>query len=139
MDFMDILKSASSMIEQDDDSATTGLDLGDITNALSSIVGSSDNSSMDFGSIISNLKSDSPVTNIVKSWVGNGSNEHISDSSLLELLGENKIEEFADMLGIGKSSAIRALSSAIPQIVDTVTNKDSSIADDMFGIIKKLF
>ena len=128
------------MIEQDSDSATSGLDLGDITNALSSIVGgSSDNSSMDFGSIISNLQSDSPVTNIVKSWVGNGSNEHISDSSLLELLGENKIEEFANILGIGKSSAIRALSSAIPQIVDTVTNKDSSIADDMFGIIKKLF
>jgi len=140
MDFISILRDVSSMIEADDNQDTTGLDIGDITDALFSIMGgNSSNNSMDLTSIVSNLKSDSPVTNIVKSWVGNGSNEHISESSLLELLGENKIEEFANMLGIGKSSAIRTLASAIPQVVDSVTNQDSSIADDMFGIIKKLF
>ena len=140
MDFISILRDVSSRIESDDDKETSGLDIVDITNALSSIIGeNSSNNSMDLSSIVSNLQSDSPVTNIVKSWIGNGSNEHISDSSLLELIGENKVEEFANMLGIGKSSAIRALSSAIPEIVDTVTNRDSSIADDMFSIMKKLF
>ena len=140
MDFISILRDVSSMIESDDNQDTSGLDIGDITDALSSIMGgNSNNDSMDLSSIVSNLQSDSPATNIVKSWIGNGSNEHISESSLLELLGENKIEEFANMLGIGKSSAIRTLSSAVPQIIDTVTNKDSSIADDMFSIMKKLF
>jgi len=140
MDFISILRDVSSMIEADDNQDTTGLDIGDITNALSSIMGgNSSNNSMDLTSIVSNLQSDSPVTNIVKSWIGNGSNEHISESSLLELLGENKIEEFANMLGIGKSSAIRTLASAVPEIVDSVTNQDSSIADDMFSIMKKLF
>jgi len=140
MNFISILRDVSSMIESDDNQDTSGLDIGDITDALSSIMGgNSNNDSMDLSSIVSNLQSDSPATNIVKSWIGNGSNEHISESSLLELLGENKIEEFANMLGIGKSSAIRTLSSAVPQIIDTVTNKDSSIADDMFSIMKKLF
>ena len=140
MDFISILRDVSSMIEADDNQDTTGLDIGDITNALSSIMGgNSSNNSMDLTSIVSNLQSDSPVTNVVKSWIGNGSNEHISESSLLELLGENKIEEFANMLGIGKSSAIRTLASAVPEIVDSVTNQDSSIADDMFSIMKKLF
>jgi len=140
MDFISILRDVSSMIEADDNQDTTGLDIGDITNALSSIMGgNSSNNSIDLTSIVSNLRSDSPVTNVVKSWIGNGSNEHISESSLLELLGENKIEEFANMLGIGKSSAIRTLASAVPEIVDSVTNQDSSIADDMFSIMKKLF
>lgn len=139
MDFMDILKQASSMIEQDDDRETTGLDVGDITNALSSILGSNNSSSMDLGSIVSNLQSDSPVTNIIKSWIGDGDNESIDESSLLEMFGESKINEFATTLGIGKSSAIGALATAVPEIIDSVTNKDSSIADDMFTIIKKLF
>ena len=50
MELMDLLKAGASMIESNNDDATTGLDIDDITNALNGMVGNGEGG-LDLGDV----------------------------------------------------------------------------------------
>lgn len=133
MDLMEILQRGSELIQSNSDDATSGLDVGDIGNALSSILGNGEGG-LDLGSLMGSL-SDSGMTDIVGSWLGNGENAPISIDQITELIGSDKISEFASQLGISQESAATALSDALPEVVDEASNEDSSIATDLLASV----
>ena len=133
MDLMDILKRGSELIEGNSDDSTSGLDLGDITNALGGIL-SDENGGLDLGSLVSGL-SDSKLGGIVASWLGSGENAPISVSEIIDLLGSDKISDFASQLGISEESAAGALADALPEIVNEATPDESSIGEDILAKI----
>jgi len=53
MDWETLIKIGAEYIQKNDDDATTGLDLGDIANALKFVLGSNDGNGIDLMSIIS--------------------------------------------------------------------------------------
>jgi len=85
MDLMGILKRGATLIQGNSDDTTTGLDTGDISNALSKIL-SNENGSLDLGSLVNSL-SEGGLGAIVSSWLGSGENAPISESQIAELLG----------------------------------------------------
>ena len=54
MDLMDLLKVGGSLIQGNSDDATTGLDVGDIANALGGLLGNSEGG-LDLGSLVGGL------------------------------------------------------------------------------------
>ena len=130
MDLMTILQKGSALIQNNSDDATTGLDVGDIGNALSSLLGNKEGG-LDLGALIGGL-SDSGLSDIVSSWLGSGENASISTDQITELIGSDKISEFASQLGISQESAAAALSDALPEVVDEAS---SSIAEDLLAKI----
>ncbi len=128
MDFNDILNMGSELIKGNSDDATTDLDSNAITDALSNLLGGENG--IDLSSFASKL-SDSNLGEIVSSWFGNGENMPISMDDITDLLGSDKVAEFASSLGLSEESAKGALSEVIPNLVDKVTSGENSIINEM--------
>ena len=131
MDLTDLLKIGASLIQNNDDEKTTGIDTDTITNALSSLFGSKDGNGLDLSSVISAVTSGGGLSEIVSSWVGNGENAPIDPDQVSELVGDDKVNEFAEKLGVDVDSAKKALADALPNVVDQATNEDSSLVGDL--------
>jgi uncharacterized protein YidB (DUF937 family) len=131
MELMDLLKMGSGLIQGNSDDATTGLDVGDISNALSKLIGNSEGS-LDLGALVGGL-SQNGLGEIVGSWLGNGENKSISADQITDLLGSDKISEFASQLGLSDESAKGALADALPQVVDQATSGEGTIMDEMLA------
>ena len=131
MELMELFKMGASMIEGNSDKATTGLNTDTISDALSGLMSDS-NGGLNLASLMGNL-SQNGLGEIVGSWLGNGDNKSISSSQITDLLGADRISEFASMLGLSDDSAKDALSQSIPDIVDKATTGERSIVDEMMG------
>jgi uncharacterized protein YidB (DUF937 family) len=131
MDFNDLLKLGASLIQNNDDEATTGIDTDTISEALGSLFSSNDGEGgFDISSIISNL-SNGNLMEVVSSWIGSGENQPINPDDVTELVGTDKIEEFANKLGVDFESAKKALADALPAVVDKATNEDESLVSNL--------
>ncbi len=131
MELMDLLKVGASMIQGNSDDATTGLDVDDIANALSKLIGNGEGG-LDLGALVGGL-SQNGLGEIVGSWLGNGENKSISSDQITELLGSDKISEFASQLGLSDESAKSALTDSLPQVVDQATSGEGTIMDEMLA------
>jgi len=131
MELMDLLKMGGSLIQGNSDDATTGLDIGDIAGALSGLIGNNDGG-LDLGALVGGL-SQNGLGEIVGSWLGNGDNSSISMDQITDLLGSDKISEFASSLGLSEESAKGALADALPQVVDQATSGEGGIMDEMLA------
>ena len=131
MDLTSLLNVASSLIQGNSDDATSGLDTGDITSALSGLI-SNNEGGLDLASLVSGL-SGNGLGEIVGSWLGNGENAAISGDQISDLLGSDKISAFASQLGLSDESAKNAIAEALPSVVDQATAGEGSIIDDMLS------
>ena len=128
---MELFKIGASMIQGNSDDATTGLDADDITSALSGLIGNSEGG-LDLAALVGGL-SQNGLGEIVGSWLGNGENASISMDQITDLLGSEKVAEFASSLGISEESAKGALADSLPQVVDQATAGEGSIMDEMLA------
>ncbi len=131
MDLMDLLKIGGSLIQGNSDDTTTGLDIDDIANALSGLLGNSEGG-LDLGALVGGL-SQNGLGEIVGSWLGNGENKSISMDQITDLLGSDKISEFASQLGVSEESAKGALVDSLPQVVDQATSGEGTVMDEMLA------
>jgi uncharacterized protein YidB (DUF937 family) len=132
MDMQELLKMGASLIQGNSDDATTGLDTDSISKALGNLLGGGEGGSFDISSLISGL-SENGLGSIVGSWLGSGENESISMDSISDLLGSDKISEFANSLGLSEDSAKGALADTLPNIIDKATSGEGSIIEDMLS------
>lgn len=68
-----------------------------------------------------------------ESWLGDGSNDSISASQLQEVIGGDKIEEFASKLGIGSEEASSSLSQILPELIDK-SSQNGSLLGSVGGV-----
>ena len=132
MDLTELLKMGAGMIQGNSDDATTGLDTDAISNALGNLLGGGADGGLDLGSLVSGL-SENGLGSIVGSWLGSGDNESISLDSITDLLGADKISEFASSLGLSEDSAKGALADALPNVIDKATEGEDSLVEDLLA------
>ena len=130
MDLSTILNMGASLIQNNSDDATTGLDINAISSALGNLIGGENG--IDLSNIVSKL-SENGLGDIVASWLGNGENLPISAESITDLLGAEKVSEFAQNLGISEESAQNAIADALPNLVDQATSGENSLVDDLLS------
>ena len=129
MDLTELLKMGADAIQGNSDDATTELDKDSISNALGSLLGGENG--LDLSSMVSNMTNSEGLGEIVSSWFGDGENKPISMDSITDLLGSDKISEFASSLGLSEESAKNALSETLPNLIDQATSGENSIVDTM--------
>jgi len=130
MDLSTILNMGANLIQNNSDDATTGLDIDSISSALGNLIGGENG--IDLSNIVSGL-SENGLGDIVASWLGNGENLPISAESITDLLGADKVSEFAQNLGISEESAQNAIADALPNLVDQATSGENSLVDDLLS------
>ena len=131
MELTELLKAGATMIQNNGDDATTGLDVNDIAKALEHLVGNGAGG-LDLVKFVGGL-SQNGLGEIVGSWLGNGENKAISMEQITTLLGSDNIASFASELGISQESAANALAETVPQVVDQATRGEGTIMDDMLS------
>lgn len=68
-----------------------------------------------------------------RSWLGDGQNIEISESQLENVIGADKISQFATKLGIGRDEAKSGLAEFLPQLVDK-GSRGGSLLDSAGGL-----
>ena len=83
---------------------------------------------------------DKGMGDVIGSWVGTGQNAPISADQLKDVLGEGKIAEIANSLGISHGEAVSQLSAALPQLIDKLTPNgqvDGSLIEQAIAMFTK--
>ena len=135
MDMANLLKMGATLFRDSQQSgdAGSGLDISNLTSALSGLAGGgSSKGGFDIGSLLSKMDSGG-LGAIAKSWLGDGNNEAISPNQISDMLGADKVSEFASKLGLSKEEAVGGLSEALPQMVDKASS-GGSLLDSIGGI-----
>jgi uncharacterized protein YidB (DUF937 family) len=130
MDISGLLEIGAKMIQQNDDPATSGLDIGGIAQALDTVLSGSGEETFDLASLVQKAM-DGGLEEVVGTWIGQGENAPIEPERVGEIVDEKQIEIFAEKLGIGKESAQKALADALPVIVDKATPPEGGMLDDL--------
>ena len=131
MDMGDIIQIGAQLFQSKLDKDGDGIDIGDITSALTGLV-SGDDGSVDMGSIMSNLNAGG-LASLAASWLGDGDNAEIAPEQVKDIFGGDKISEFASKLGLDEDSALGGLTSASPTIMDK-SSSGGSLLDSIGGI-----
>jgi len=135
---MDILKIGADIVK-----SQLGLDIDtqSVVNVLARLIGNGEE--LDIGSLVSMMQSGG-LSNIASSWLGDGGNESISTSQILDVLGGESVSTAANELGTEKESLLSALSEAIPAMVDA-SSSGGALLDAVggvggaLGMVNKLF
>ena len=137
---MDILKMGAEMLIQKFGSSV-GVDT--MMSALSGLIGDGQGS-VDLTGLASKMMSSGNLGSMLTSWLGDGDNKSISADSLMSLLGENKIADFAGKVGVDTSTAASGLSDVLPTMIDKASSGGRLLdsvggADGLLDMAKKLF
>jgi len=129
-----LTKGAKAFMEsQGSGEAGSNLDLGVLTSALSGLSGDKGGSGgIDIASIIGSMQGGGMV-DILQSWLGDGANQKISGNQLSEMLGSDKISNFASQLGLSEDEAIGGLQDAMPKMIDNASS-GGSLLDSIGGV-----
>jgi uncharacterized protein YidB (DUF937 family) len=154
MELSDLLRMGAGLIQNNSDEATTGLDADLISSALGGLLGGDGAGGLDLSAIIGKIASSAGesggLMEMVGSWMGSGENASIDPDQIGDLLGGDKISEFADSLGISLESAKQALADSLPGVIDQATpegdggmlgNLMASVggSEGAIGMVGKLF
>ena len=137
---MDLKDLATQIIMQKIGSAN---DKGAAASALEGLTGGSNG--FDLGDLVGKFTgSGGDIAAKAKSWLGDGANDSISASQVKEVLGSDRVEAFAQKLGIDKDEASSSLSEILPQLVDKSSQGGNLLesiggSSGMFSLASKLF
>ncbi|AOS84195.1 hypothetical protein BIU88_08660 [Chlorobaculum limnaeum] len=135
MDLSNLLQLGASTILHNSDQATNGLDSNELVSALSGLLGGG-GGNMNLGAILSKMQQ-SGLGDIAASWLGNGANAPISPGAVTDLIGSDKIADFASRFGLSEESAKNAIASALPEMVDKAS-PNGSLLEGLIGNISGL-
>ena len=58
---------------------------------------------------------------LINSWTGNGENQPISAAQIQQVLGSEKVQAYAQKLGISPEAASATLAQLLPTVIDKLT------------------
>ena len=138
---MDLLNVAAKLFINKLGSNGNGLDVGSVVSALGGLL-PTNNGELDLGSLVGQMNNGG-LASLAASFLGNGSNDSFSAGSLLGLLGDSNVANFASQLGMDKDTAAGGLSSMLPDLIDQSSEGGSLLenlgSSAVSGLASKLF
>ncbi len=110
---MSLLQMAAQLV-LDKSGGNTGLDASTVSGALKNLL-PGDGNDLNIGALVSQFGSGG-LTSMVGSWLGDGDNEAIGGSSIIDALGSDKVASFASELGMDSDKASEGLAGMIPDL-----------------------
>lgn len=137
---MDILQMGAELIRN---KLGQDFDLDQITNGLNGLLSDADGK-INIQDLVGNLMQDGGLQGIIDSWLGDGSNAPISADQIKGIFGQEKVQSFANELGVSAGNISDSLAEAIPQMIDKSSSGGSlldNVSDlgSLLGSAGKLF
>lgn len=118
---MDILEMGAQLLSQ---KLGIQVDTSTIQSALSDLLGDG-SGNIDLAGLAGKMASNGELGSLVTSWLGDGANASISPESLLGMLGESNVSQFASAIGTDTGTAAKGLSDVIPEMMDKASSGGS--------------
>ena len=115
---MHLTQLASQLLS---DKLGLNIDQATITSAMSSLLGDG-SGNIDFAGLASRMASSGELGTILNSWLGDGANAAISADSIMGLLGQDKVADFASQIGTSSGDAASGLAHELPQVMDKASS-----------------
>jgi len=100
------------------------VDANTVSSALSGLLGDGQGN-VDFASLATKVASSGELGNVLSSWLGDGANQAISPESILSLLGNSNVADFASKVGTDSTTAASGLADMLPQVMDKASSGGS--------------
>lgn len=119
------------------------VDPNTVTSALSDLLGDG-KGSIDFARLASKMATSGELGGVLRSWLGDGSNAPITADTILKLLGNGQVADFAGKVGTDTASAAGGLADVLPQLMDKASSGGSLLQSagglgGLMGKAKSLF
>ena len=130
---MDLLNIAAQLFLN---KSGQNLDLGSVVGALKGLLPSSGND-LDIGALVSMFSQNGGgLASMVGSWLGDGANDTLSADNLMSMFGQDKLDSFAQNLGMRTEDATSALAETVPELIDK-SSEGGSLVQDIGGQLAK--
>lgn len=126
---MDVMQLGTDLLNQ---KLGLSVDAATIKSALSGLMGDGQGN-VDLAGLAGKMASSGDLSSVVSSWLGDGANAGISADSVLAMLGEANVSQFASKLGTDTGNAAEGLSAVIPEMVDKASS-GGSLLDSVGGV-----
>ncbi len=126
---MDIIELGTQLLR---DKLGLQVDAQTIASALSGLLGDGQGN-IDLAGLASKMASSGELGDIVSSWLGDGATAGISADTILGLLGEGKVADFASSVGTDTNSAAAGLADVLPEMVDQASS-GGNLLDSVGGL-----
>lgn len=126
---MDLIQLGTQLLS---DKLGLQLDADTVSSALSSLLGG-EGGNIDFAGLASKMASSGELGNVLNSWLGDGANSAISADSILAMLGNSNVADFASKLGTDTGTAAGGLADVLPQLMDKASG-GGSLLDSVDGL-----
>ena len=138
---MSLLQMAAQLF-LDKSGDNSGLDVSVVANALKNLL-PGDGNDLNIGALVSQFGS-GDMASLVGSWLGDGDNDAISGTGIVDVLGSDKVASFASELGIDSNKASAGLAGMIPELINQNSSGGSLLdsvggAEGIASFAKKLF
>jgi uncharacterized protein YidB (DUF937 family) len=57
----------------------------------------------------------------ISSWIGTGANQPVTSDQIINVIGRERIQQYAEKVGLSSEDISRGLASMLPQIIDHLT------------------
>ena len=137
---MDILTYGAQLLR---DQLGGDFDINAVADALKGLLGEQ-GGELDLAGLAGRFAQSGELGNILGSWLGDGANAPISASSLMDVLGSDRVSAFAGELGVNSDTAAEGLAAVVPQMLDKASSGGSLLdmaggLDGVMGAAKSLF
>jgi len=126
---MDILQLGAQLLSE---KMGLQVDSATVANALSGLLGDGQGN-IDLAGLASKMASSGDLSSVLGSWLGDGANSAINAQSVLGMLGEGPMGDFAANLGTDSATAASGLADVLPQIMDNASS-GGSLLDAAGGV-----
>ena len=98
--------------------------LGTIQSALKHLL-PTEGGELNLSSLVSQFMGNGGLASLAQSWLGDGQNMSLSADKVLDMFGESNVSNFANEVGLDKSTAASGLSDMIPDLIDKASSGGS--------------
>lgn len=139
---MDLMKLATQLFLSKLGSSGSGLSSSLVSSALGSLIGDKDGK-IELTDLLG-LVQGGGLASLASSWLGDGKNEQMSSSQVMDIFGKEKVSDFASQLNLDSDAAAGGLSNMIPDLLDQNSKGGSLLGNPMVqsaakGLLGKLF
>lgn len=121
---MDLIEMGAQLLSE---KLGLNVDPTTITAALGQLLGDGQGN-LDLAGLASRMTEGGGLEAVLGSWLGDGANSPISADSVMSLLGEGRVSDFASQVGTDTGSAAQGLSEVLPQLMDKASSGGNLLA-----------
>ena len=137
---MDLMKLGISLLTQQFSGSVSE---GQASNALAGLLGDGQGG-LDIAGLVSKFAGGAGLGSIASSWLGDGANQDINPTQLMQVFGGDKLSAFASNLGVDQARATQGLANVLPSLVDQASSGGNLLGSvggisSAMGFAKKLF